>query len=113
MTKAVAIGEAYPHAAELEARLQLEGDASPADARKGAAQDIYTKALSDAVKSFQHRHGIAEDGRLTEQTVKAMNVPLRERVTQLQDSLERWRWLPDQYVNAPLIVNLPEFVLRG
>ena len=31
----------------------------------------------------------------------------------LQDSLERWRWLPNQYVNAPLMVNLPEFVLRG
>ncbi len=35
------------------------------------------------------------------------------RVMQLQSSLERWRWLPDQYLNAPLMVNLPEFVLRG
>ncbi len=34
-------------------------------------------------------------------------------MTQLQDSLERWRWLPDPYLNAPLIVNLPEFVLHG
>ena len=42
-----------------------------------------------------------------------MNVPLTERVIQLQNSLERWRWLPDQYVNAPLMVNLPEFILRG
>ena len=35
------------------------------------------------------------------------------RVAQLNDSLERWRWLPNEYVNAPLMVNLPEFVVRG
>jgi len=65
------------------------------------------------VKSYQHRHGIGEDGRLTPQTTKSLNVPLTERVTQLQNSLERWRWLPDPYVNPRLLVNLPEFVLRG
>jgi murein L,D-transpeptidase YcbB/YkuD len=74
---------------------------------------VYTTALADAVKSYQHRHGLQEDGRLTPETVKSLNVPLTERVIQLQDSLERWRWLPNQYVNAPLMVNLPEFVLRG
>ena len=74
---------------------------------------IYTAALADAVKNYQHRHGLAEDGRLTQETIKSLNVPLTERVIQLQDSLERWRWLPNQYVNAPLMVNLPEFVLRG
>jgi murein L,D-transpeptidase YcbB/YkuD len=91
----------------------LEGDAPPSEEPKETPHRIYAKALSDAVKSFQHRHGITEDGKLNEQTVKAINVPLSDRVTQLQNSLERWRWLPDQYVNAPLIVNLPEFVLRG
>jgi L,D-transpeptidase YcbB len=65
------------------------------------------------VKSYQHRHGLLEDGKLTAETIKNINVPLAYRVTQLQDSLERWRWLPDQYLNARLIVNLPEFVLRG
>ena len=74
---------------------------------------VYTRALSDAVKNYQHRHGLQEDGKLTPETIKSLNVPLTERVIQLQDSLERWRWLPNQYVNAPLMVNLPEFVLRG
>jgi len=78
-----------------------------------ALPPVYTAALADAVKSYQHRHGLAEDGRLTQETIKSLNVPLTERVIQLQDSLERWRWLPNQYVNAPLMVNLPEFVLRG
>jgi murein L,D-transpeptidase YcbB/YkuD len=74
---------------------------------------VYTAELAAAVKNYQRRHGLTEDGRLTPDTVKSLNVPLTERVIQLQDSLERWRWLPNQYVNAPLMVNLPEFVLRG
>jgi L,D-transpeptidase YcbB len=74
---------------------------------------VYTAALADAVKLYQHRHGLTEDGKLTSETIKNLNVPLTERVIQLQDSLERWRWLPAEYINAPLIVNLPEFILRG
>jgi L,D-transpeptidase YcbB len=74
---------------------------------------IYTKELAEDVKHYQHRHGIEENGKLGPQTVKSLNVPLSDRVMQLQDALERWRWLPDQYLNAPLFVNLPEFVLRG
>jgi len=112
VTKPVAIGQFYPQAEQLETRLQLEGDAALQPGPRGP-NSTFSRALSDAVKSFQHRHGITEDGRLNEQTVKAINVPLSDRVTQLQSSLERWRWLPDQYVNAPLIVNLPEFVLRA
>ena len=73
----------------------------------------YTADLSGGVKSFQSRHGLTPDGKLTPQTVTALNVPLSARVQQLDDSLERWRWLPNNYLNAPLVVNLPEFVLRG
>jgi murein L,D-transpeptidase YcbB/YkuD len=74
---------------------------------------VYTAALADAVKLYQHRHGLLDDGKLTPETIQSLNVPLTDRVIQLQDSLERWRWLPNQYVNPPLMVNLPEFVLRG
>ena len=107
--KPISAGQLYSEAATLLARLKLEGDA-PADE---TATTTYDEALSDAVKSYQHRHGITEDGKLTSQTIKSLNVPLSARVTQLQDSLERWRWLPDQYLNARIIVNLPEFVLHA
>ena len=32
---------------------------------------------------------------LTPQTVANLNVPLTVRVIELQNSLERWRWLPN------------------
>ena len=74
---------------------------------------VYTAALADAVRRYQARHALDGDGRLTPETIASLNIPLTERVIQLQDSLERWRWLPDQYIHAPLTVNLPEFLLRG
>jgi len=40
-------------------------------------------------------------------------VPMSVRVQQLNDSLERWRWLPDNYVQPRVLVNLPEFMLRA
>jgi len=65
------------------------------------------------VKHYQERHGFTEDGKLTKETIASLNVPMIDRVRQLDDSLERWRWLPNEYVNPALMVNLPEFVLRG
>ena len=107
--KPISSGQPYAEAPALLTRLRLEGDA-PADE---TVSGTFDQPLSDAVKSYQHRHGITEDGKLTPETIKSLNVPLSARVVQLQDSLERWRWLPDQYLNARIIVNLPEFVLHA
>ncbi|HEY6414127.1 MAG TPA: L,D-transpeptidase family protein [Edaphobacter sp.] len=107
--KAVSAGGSYPGAAALLTRLQLEGDMEGGSAKT----NVFDKELSDGVKHYQERHGIEIDGKLTPQTVKSLNVPMTERVLQLQNSLERWRWLPDPYVNPRLLVNLPEFILRG
>jgi murein L,D-transpeptidase YcbB/YkuD len=113
VTKTISAGETYPAAGALLTRLQLEGDAPDDATLNTATSSIFNSKLSAAVKSYQHRHGITEDGKLTSQTIKSLNVPMTDRVAQLQDSLERWRWLPDPYLHARLMVNLPEFVLRG
>src|ERR1700722_3529515 len=114
VTKAVSVGSAYPDLAGLESRLQLEGDLAPTTGTpQPPPPSVFNATLSAAVKSYQHRHGITEDGTLTAQTIKSLNVPMNLRVAQLQDSLERWRWLPEPYLHARLMVNLPEFVLRG
>jgi len=114
VAKTVGLHDAYPATSALLARLQLEGDA-PATApdTSAAPAHVLTTALSDAVKHYQSRHGLTPDGRLGAQTIKSLNVPLAIRVNQLQDSLERWRWLPEPYLHPRLMVNLPEFLLRG
>ncbi len=111
VAKTVAAGGPYPAADALLTRLELEGDAAPDTPAPAAA--TYSPALSEAVKHYQSRHGLEADGRLGAQTIKSLNVPLGFRVNQLQDSLERWRWLPEPYLHPRLMVNLPEFLLRG
>ena len=44
-------------------------------------------------------------------TVAAINVPLSQRVTQIELAMERLRWLPEPSAGASIIVNIPAFQL--
>ena len=118
----VAPGGSYPAAEGLRTRLQKEGYlgglplGSPVNGHTApypAASSAYDQTLAGGVAKYQASHGYTADGKLTPQTLASLNVPFSVRVQQIDDSLERWRWLPDEYVNAPIVVNLPEFVVRG
>lgn len=110
--KTIGPGESYAGLVQMTRLLRLVGDL-PADANVPADSTVYQGPLVDAVKSFQLRHGRTADGRIGAQTVADMNVPLDTRVRQMQLTLERWRWLPDAYKNAPIVANIPEFRLRA
>jgi len=106
-TGAVAVGDRYPGTALLRERLQVLGDLD-ADAGGG---DRYTKELAAALKRFQARHGLAEDGVLGPQSMRALAVPLAHRAAQLALTLERLRWLPPLPHGPTVIVNLPAYRL--
>ena len=109
--KSVHPGDKYSGVAPLAARLRLLGDLAP-DAAVPADATVYQGAEVDGVTHFQHRHGLQPDGVLGKDTVAQMNVPLSQRVTELQYTLERYRWIPSSFPQPPIIVNLPEFRLR-
>jgi murein L,D-transpeptidase YcbB/YkuD len=111
VTKTVTPGETYAGIVQLTQRLELLGDL-PQTAPVNTSSQIYTGALVDGVKLFQDRHGMVADGRLGKETIRQLNVPLASRVQQLDDALERWRWLPPSFPQPPVVVNVPEFVLR-
>jgi L,D-transpeptidase YcbB len=100
----------YPGTARLTRLLRLLGDL-PSGATV-APGDIYQGPLVEGVKSFQQRHSLAPDGRLGQQTLKQLNTPLTRRVEQLRLTLERWRWVPQEFAVPPVVVNIPEFRLR-
>ncbi len=104
-------GGAYLDLAHLAARLRLVGDL-PADAILPAGSTRYQGAIVDAVRRFQRRHGLAIDGVLGKATIAALNVPMRVRVEELGYTLERYRWMPLDFPEPPVVVNLPEFILR-
>jgi len=110
--KAVAPGDTYSGVPRLTRLLRLVGDLPPG-ANVQANPPVYAGALVDAVKNFQRRHGRTPDGRIDALTLADLNVPLSRRVRQMQLTLERWRWMPDSYQKAPIVVNIPEFRLRA
>jgi len=109
--KPIEPGQTYAGVPRLTRLLRLVGDL-PSNADPNGS-DVYDSSLADAVKHFQRRHGLETDGRLGPATVKELNVPLTQRVRQLQLTLERWRWLPSEFSAPPIIVNVPDFRLRA
>ena len=107
-TKTVAPGDVYAGTAQLAERLRLLGDLP-----QGGSFDSYSGALVEGVKHFQARHGLATDGKLDAATLRELNTPLSERVQQIDDALERWRWMPAEFQQPPVLVNIPEFRLRA
>jgi len=112
VTKPIDPGEAYLGTPRLARLLQLLGDL-PANASLPRDAQTYEGQLVEAVKHFQLRHGLDADGRLGPATIKQLNVPLQDRVLQLQLTLERWRWLPAKFSAPPIVVNIPDFRLRA
>jgi murein L,D-transpeptidase YcbB/YkuD len=88
--------------AALRARLAIEDPSAPA-----AGPDMLDPPLVEALKAFQRRHGLEDDGTLGRATLAAMNVPVEERIAQIDANLERWRWLPDLLPPDRVDVNVP------
>ena len=109
--KGVRPGSPFAAMPQLVARLRQLGDL-PANADVPADSTQYKGAVVDAVKNFQHRHGLDSDGVLGKGTVTELNVPLKMRVQQLQLTLERYRWIPPDFPEPPIVVNIPEFRVR-
>lgn len=105
-------GSEYADAPRLASLLRLLGDLPP-QAGTGPEPARYEGALVDAVKRFQQRHGLEPDGKIGAATFRALNTPLRERVRQIEITLERWRWVPREVDRPQLVVNIPEYRLTG
>ena len=106
--KTVLPGDTYAGTAQLAERLRLLGDLP-----QGGSFDSYSGALVEGVKHFQSRHGLSTDGKLDTATLRELNTPLSARVQEIDDALERWRWLPTEFQQPPVLVNIPEFELRA
>lgn len=95
-------------------RLAVTGEI--ADAGPFATVTVYDKALVTGVRKFQTRHGLGIDGVIGPATLRAMNVPVEDRIEQLRLNLERARWVLGDLAEDFIIVNIAGFkayVIRG
>ena len=66
----------------------------------------------ESIESFQARHGIEPDGVVSDVTLAELNVPVGERIRQVELNLERWRWIPRELGDPRIVVNIPGFELE-
>ena len=104
-------GQSSPTTGVLAKRLAASGDYAGNPIAEGRSA-VYGSDLQEAVKRFQRRHGLSDDGVVTPVVAAEMNVPIEARIRQIELNMERWRWLPRDLGARHIVVNIPEMRLN-
>ena len=107
--KSINPGDSFPQINELQQFLVAVGDMQDETSSKQSGQ--YTDKIVKGIKKFQQQHGLGADGVMGKETIDALNVPLKDRVTQIELAMERLRWLPVFNSGPYIIVNIPAYQL--
>ena len=102
-------GVRNPAVPALRQRLTLSGDLDPT----AVENDIYDSYVEAAVKRFQARHGISADGRPGAPTMKALNIPAEQRLSQLKVNLARLRAFDTKRAPRFVVCNIPAAQLEA
>lgn len=104
-------GDSHETVAALRRHLVATGDLETEIESSGP--NDYDGALVRAIERFQGRFGLEVDGVVGRNTLRQLRAPLSARVRQIELSLERLRWVPDDLAARVIVVNIPEFRLHG
>ncbi|GAB2640953.1 L,D-transpeptidase family protein [Emticicia sediminis] len=105
--KVLALGDKDSSVLNLKNYFLITGDWKEKDTTM-----LFTDSLASAVKRFQKRMGLTENGKVSAATLAALNVPIEARIRQMMINIERLRWAPVELENDYLMVNIPEFRLH-
>ncbi len=100
----------HPQVAIVRERLAVP---VPADAPRGNPAEYYDEILAEAVRVFQETKGLKPDGVVGQNTREALNegtIPVS--VNTIVSNMERWRWVPREFGERYIFVNVPEFKFR-
>ena len=104
-------GERSPQVPVLRQSLQVRGDLvasnDPVDPL------VFSDELVVAVKRFQRRANSEPDGIVGPSTVRELNRGPSERIERLRVNMERWRWLPDDFGDRHIRVNIADYKLEA
>ena len=107
--KAYKPGDTAKSILQIREHLFLAGDLM-----QNSGSKKYDAELMSAVKKFQLRNGFNPTTSILPGHIKAMNLPIGERIRQIVVNMERCRWISPEIVNAKelIVVNIPSFKLN-
>jgi murein L,D-transpeptidase YcbB/YkuD len=91
----------------IKKRLQVTGQLASNDTTAA-----FDRPLDSAVKLVQATYGYKQDGVITSDLVKQLNVPAEARLQQILVNLQRMNWIPGEPSGRLIVVNIPEFTLH-
>lgn len=103
------LGARNPAVLALRQRLKLSGDLDPS----AVENDVYDSYVEAAVKRFQARNGVSPDGRPGALTMKALNIPADQRLSQLRTNLARLRAFDTKAAPRFVVCNIPAAQLEA
>ncbi len=83
-----------------------------AESIKFQPEATFDECLMLAVKNFQKRHGLQDDGIVGPSTIRSMNETVEYKIQKVLLNLDRVKWLPRKMNKRYLIVNIPEYRLH-
>ncbi len=108
--QAIKPGESSALISALRTRLAVEGYYD--DTQTPAYPERFDPELEAALKTFQRRHGLDDDGVLGAQTIQALNESVESKIDRIADTLYRMRHMGDigpRYIWA----NIPSYMAEG
>jgi murein L,D-transpeptidase YcbB/YkuD len=100
------LADRSPAILAIKDRLKLLGDL-----RRVRDADLFNERLEEAVKQFQLRHGLEDDGVIGPAFMKALNVSLDKRLSQIRVNLDRIMQDTVRMNGTRIIANIPNYKL--
>ncbi len=97
---------------------QLSARSTEGDWRKRLVMEGFLSSteesvpINQAIVAFQGAHGQRVDGTRSAAVLADLNVPVEERIQQIEVNLERWRWLPRDLGQRHIVVNVAGYDLK-
>jgi murein L,D-transpeptidase YcbB/YkuD len=71
----------------------------------------YDEKTVKSIQKLQALFGFNKDGNIGKNTLKALNMPVEQKLKQLYVNMERLRWLPDSLEHRYVLANIADFSL--
>ena len=101
------LGDSGERVAALQQRLLISGELQEINDKGEFDND-----LEKAVILFQENNGLYDDGIVESDTLAALNIPIKDRIQQMELNLDKMRWLPTDLGNEYVMVNIPDYSLN-